>query len=79
MKVNPINVVWQTQKESVEDELRNILKVDQLDPKDPGYFQQRNAAAKRVIQKMTEQERTEPATIVEERRSKGNPDHIRRE
>ncbi len=72
-------MVWETQRESVEDELREILGVDELDPKHPGYFQQRNAAAKRVLQKMNEQELAELSAIVDERRTQGNPDHIKRE
>ena len=64
LKVNRINVVWETHRESVEDELREILRVDDLDTKHPGYFQQRNAAAKRVLQKMNEQEQAKLSAIV---------------
>lgn len=79
LKINQINVVWETQRETVEDELREILGVAELDPKHPGYFQQRNAAAKRALQKMNEQELVEINAIVDERRTHGNPDHIKRE
>ena len=66
MKINPINVVWDTQREAVEEELREILGVSELDPKDPGYFQQHNAAGKHVIKKMNEQELAELNAIVDE-------------
>jgi hypothetical protein len=79
LKINPINVVWQTQRETVEDELREILGVDELDPKHPGYFQQHNAAVKRVLEKMNEQELAELNAIVNERRTHGNPEPIKRE
>jgi hypothetical protein len=79
LKINPINLVWETHRETVEDELQEILGVDRLDPKHPGYFQQHNAAAKHVIQKMNEQELAELNAIVDERRTHGNPDHIKRE
>lgn len=67
------------EKDAVEAELLDILQVDQLDPNHPGIFQQRNAAAKRVIDKMSERERAKLNSIVELRRSQGHPDHIRRE
>ena len=59
-------MVWETQRETIEDELWEILGVDELDPKHPRYFQQRNAAAKRVLQKMNEQELAELNAIVDE-------------
>lgn len=79
MKVTALNVVWETEKEAVEAELMNILGVNHLQPNDPQVFQQRNAAAKRVIEKMSEQERAKLYSIVEERKTQGHPDHIRRE
>jgi hypothetical protein len=79
VKVTVINVVWETEKEAVEAELMDILRVDHLDPNHPGLFQQRNAAAKRVLDRMSERERAKLNSIVEERRTQGHPDHIRRE
>jgi len=67
------------EKDAVEAELMDILQVDHLDPNHPGLFQQRNAAAKRVINNMSERERAKLISIVEHRRSQGHPDHIRRE
>jgi hypothetical protein len=71
--------VWETQKAVVEEKIKEILGVEELDTKDPRYFQQRTAAAKRVLDEMTEQERTAITQIVEERKAQGNPEHIRRE
>jgi len=78
LKINPLQVVWKTQKTAVEHELWEILRVEELDPSDPGCFQQRNAAAKRVIDKMNEQEKAEFSTKIEEMRAKGNPKPIQR-
>ena len=72
-------LVWQTHKAAVEDELRDILGVNELDSKDPGYFQQHNAAAKRVLDKMNEQEKEDIRAIVEDRKARGNPTPIKRE
>ena len=79
LKVTAINVVWEMEKEAVETELMEILGIDHLDPSHPGYFQQRNAAAKRVLAKMTERKRAKLNALVEERKTQGHPDHIRRE
>jgi hypothetical protein len=79
VKVTALNVVLETEKAAVEAELMDILGVDHLQPNDPQIFQQRNAAAKRVIEKMSERERAKLNAIVEERKTQGHPDHIRRE
>jgi hypothetical protein len=78
-KVKALHVVWDTQKEAVEAELMDILQVEDLQPNDPKVFQQRNAAAKRVIQKMSVQERAKLDAVVQDRKIQGHPDHIRRE
>lgn len=43
----------------VEEELKQLLGVEELDNKDPQYFQQRNAAAKLAIAQMSEIEKAE--------------------
>jgi hypothetical protein len=78
LKVTALNVVWETQKEVVEAELMDILQVDHLEPNNPHVFQQRNAAAKHVIDKMSERERAKLNAIVQEWKTQGHPDHIRR-
>jgi hypothetical protein len=79
LKVNPIQVVWQTQKAAVEEELQAILGVDELDPTDPACFQQRNAAVKRVITMMNEQERAELQAKVQDIKARGNPEAVKHE
>jgi hypothetical protein len=79
LKVNPINVIWEIEKEAVEEELKEILGVEVLDKRDPGYFQQRNAAAKRLLGKMTERDRAQFEATLQDRRSKGHPEPVRRE
>ena len=79
LKVNPLNVIWETQKEAAEEELKDILGVDELDNKDPGYFQQRNVAAKHVLGKMSEQERAEFDILIEERKARGHPEGVKHE
>jgi hypothetical protein len=71
--------VWQTHKAAVEEELRDILGVEELDPKDPAYFQQRNAAAKRVLNNMNEQEKEEIRVVLENIKVQGNTELIKRE
>lgn len=79
IKVNTLDVVWHTQKEAVEEELKKILDVTELASNDPRYFQQRTAAAKRVLDNMTERERMAIKGLVEERKLQGNPVNIQRE
>jgi len=76
LKINPLQVVWKTQKTAVEHKLQEILGVEELDLSDLGCFQQRNADAKHVIDKMNEQEKAEFSTKIEEMRAKGNPKPI---
>ena len=77
VKINSLNVVWELHTEAAEEELKAILEVEQLNNKDPGVFQQRNAAAKRVIQNMSERDQAEFFAIVEVRKVNGNPEAIR--
>src|SRR6202171_5244540 len=78
LKITAINVVWDLHKDLVEEELRNILGVDRLEDGDPRIFQQRNAAAKRVLLNMDEADRIKVYGLVELRRTQGNPEHIQR-
>ena len=79
IKVNLINVICEVEKEAVEEELKEILGVEELDKCDPGYFQQHNAAAKRVLGKMSERDRARFEEILQDRRSKGHPEVVRQE
>ena len=66
-------------KAAVQEKLKDILDVEELQLTHPGYFQKRTTAAKQVLDEMTELERTVIYQIVEDRRKNGNPDNIRRE
>ena len=78
MKIRTIDYVWETSRDQVEVELRTLLGVEELDPKDPRYFQQRNAAAKLAIQKMSVEDRAVIELGLEKRRAEGNPEGIQR-
>lgn len=66
------------QKAAVEEQIRQILGVEELDPKDGRYFQQCTTAAKKVLDEMTEPQRSEINAIVEQRRAEGNPAEVQR-
>ena len=79
IRVNAINIVWETQRAAVEEQIRQILGVEELDPKDERFFQQRTTAAKRVLDGMTELQRSDIKAIVKQRRAQGNPQEVQRE
>ena len=73
-----IDFVWETRREAVEEELKALLGVDELDIKDQKYFQQRNAAAKLAIENMSVEEKTVMEQELEARKAQGNPENIQR-
>jgi hypothetical protein len=78
MKVRAIDYVWDTRRDAVEEELKTLLGVEELDFRDPRCFQQRNAAAKLALEKMSVEERAELELDLETRRTEGNPEHLQR-
>jgi len=76
MRVRAIDLVWETRRDAVEEELKTLLAVEQLDNKDPRCFQQRNAAAKLALEKMSVEERAEMDLAVETHRAEGNPEQV---
>ena len=78
MKIRAIDLVWETRRDAVEEELKMLLSVDELDRTDPRYFQQRNAAAKLALEKMSVEERAEIELDLETRRAQGNPENVQR-
>jgi hypothetical protein len=76
IKVRAIDFVWETQREVVEEELKTILGVEELDCRDPQYFQQRNAAARMALENMSVDERAELELDLETRRTEGNPENV---
>jgi hypothetical protein len=78
MKIRAIDFVWETRRDAVEEELKALLGVAKLDRRDPRYFQQRNAAAKLALEKMSVEERAEVELGLETRRAEGNPETVQR-
>ena len=77
LKVNLINIIWEIEKEGIEEELKEILGVEDIDNRDLRYFQQRNAAVKCFLGKMTKQDRAQFDKELMARRSKGHPEPVR--
>ena len=75
-KIRAIDYVWETRRDAIEEELKILLGVDELDQSDPQYFQQRYAATKLALQNMSEEERAEFDVGLETRRTEGNPEKI---
>lgn len=73
-----IDYVWETQREAVEEEMKTFLGVEELDRRDPRYFQQRYAAAKLAMENMSIEDRAELDLGLEARRAEGNPENIQR-
>jgi hypothetical protein len=78
MKMRAIDFVWETRRDAVEEELKTLLGVEELDHRDPRYFQQRNAAAKLALENMSVQEKDEVLLALEKRRAEGNPEEVQR-
>jgi hypothetical protein len=73
-----IDLVWETRRDAVEEELKMLLGVDELDRRDQRYFQQRNAAAKLALEKMSVHEKAQLQSELEARRMQGNPEPVQR-
>jgi hypothetical protein len=76
LKVRGIDYMWEMYKSEVEEELKTLLGVEELDHKDPRYFQQRNAAAKLAMGKMSVEDRAVMELGLEKRRAEGHPESI---
>ena len=72
-------MVWETHRDVVEEQLKTLLGVDELDNKDPQYFQQRNAAAKLALEKMSVEEIAEIQLALEKWRAQGNPEQVQQQ
>jgi hypothetical protein len=75
-KIRAIDYVWETRRDAVEEELKALLGVDELDRSDPQYFQQCYAAAKLALQNMSVEERAKIDLGLETQRAEGNPENI---
>ena len=78
MKIRAIDFMWETRKDAVEEELKMLLGVEELDHSDPQCFQQCNAAAKLALERLSIEEKAEVEVALERRRAEGNPEKIQR-
>ena len=78
IRVTSIEMVWQTRRSEVEDEMRKRLGSDDLDPASAAYFKQRVPAAKVVLDRMTELELAQLAALIEQRKCEGHPPDVQR-
>ena len=78
MKIREIDFVWETQREAIEEELKTLLGVEELDSRDKRHFEQRNAAARLALEKMSVAERAQIKLGLEKRRAEGNPENVQR-
>ena len=71
-RVTVIDVVWRTRKAEVEEEMKRMLEVEELDPASQEYFGKRTAAAKQVYNQLDAAQQKEVAEEVERRKVEGN-------
>lgn len=79
IKVRAIDLVWRTHRENVIREVKDILGTEEVNVSSVEFFQQRMAACKRVLEKMTIGEREEFDKELELVRSTGHPENIQRQ
>jgi hypothetical protein len=72
------DVLWNTDKELVMEEIANLLEVDHATTETPGWFSVRSKATKNIIQKMSPEELEELDEEVEKIASKGYNEKIQR-
>lgn len=77
-KVSVRKVVSRTRGNEIEEELKNILQVDQVDYSMPQVFQQRNAALSIVMDRMSTEDRAEMEQVATEWSNQGYPEELRR-
>jgi hypothetical protein len=78
VRVTAIEIVWQTRKKEVEEEMKKILGVTELVPGSAAYFKQRVPAIKAVLNRLTPQEQAQIASLVEKRKNEGNDPDVQR-
>lgn len=76
MKIRAIYFVWKTQRDVIEEELKLLLDIEDLDNQDPWYFQQRNATAKLALEKMNLEDKAQMERELEIWQEQGNPEVV---
>jgi hypothetical protein len=79
IRYTTLDVIWKDYRDRVDEELKVILNVEEIDPSMPGVFQQRTAASKRVLNKMSAAEKEELHQKVEKYRKEGLPPEIQKQ
>ena len=72
IRVTVLDVIWRSKRAEVLEELKQILNVDNVDSRTPGFFQKRTTAAKQVLEKLTVKEREEVEAKVERLKTSGH-------
>ena len=76
--VKPIEVLWDTQRQEVLDEIAVQLGVPTVDTTTPDWFSKRLPACKEVMKRMTMQERNSLYAEVDRIRKEGVPEEKQR-
>jgi hypothetical protein len=72
------DLLWWTEQEKIMQQIAKIMKLDSVDTSTPGWFPLRTAAAKMILEGMTEAEITKLRTKGQEFAEKGFPVEMQR-
>jgi hypothetical protein len=73
IRVNALDVLWDEHRDLAEKELKGILNMTSVNGGQQRSFEQRTHACKRVLDRMSSQERAVFDAKVEARKREGNP------
>ena len=79
VRYTAIDVIWREYTEAVQNELKEMLQIEEINLSNPAVFQQRTAAAKQVLKNMTAGEREEIYAKVEHYKCMGLPEDTQRQ
>jgi hypothetical protein len=79
IRISPLEVIWSEYKELVEIEIKNMLGIDTVDFSKPEVFQQRLAAAKKVLNNMNTGQQEDLYAKVENYKQTGLPENRQRQ
>jgi len=72
------DILWWRYREDVMKEIGIIMGNDTVDTNTPGWFQHRTAAAKNILNRMTEAQKFELRKLGDGMSEKGMPEEIQR-
>lgn len=78
IRCTAIDVIWREHRHDVEVELKDMLNIEVVDFSKREVFQQRTAAAKRVLMNMSQSQKEDILTKVENYKKMGLPEDIQR-